>query len=545
MQQKAIGSAAAKTAPVETVPSKKAAAKTAPVETAPSKKAAQATKSKSQDQSASSASKASASDLLAPVSPPPMEAPGKQAGRAAVIDNGIKAPNADVVSTSAASISPEAVEQIVDRASKRMTPPSLWRRNSRADKIKQTIPASTGANQRLQSGSASPRTQSSGNPRTFTSGQPKKSSTLEPGRQGRTNAASAPLPGDSSKPKSNVTIRDISYPPNTSAQLVPLVPKAAPPGPPSAPSFAQPKPESAPPPAPSTPGAATALEKYPTIAEMEVLTYGESHPARAIADRLTALETTVFKITYPSESLAARTDRLKRTLLGADIENTYNQSSPYSQPPYGYQPPPSQWTEEPPRTSVPPSTNPDAARYAYYDEIAIMPENRVPVTEEQLEHYFLQLVNMERQKVGAAPLALDPLAEKMAREHAVQLAQRAVVSHADEKGNNPDRRYTLLGGTDAVTESVLSIKSEELGTKKLLRSAAPRIMKVFMSHQDDRDALTSPDTNAMGFHAGFTSDKSRLIACVEGLTKRGIIHPIPIDVHVGDKLEVKGVVMQP
>lgn len=312
-----------------------------------------------------------------------------------------------------------------------------------------------------------------------------------------------------------------------------------------------------------------------------MLTFGKTEPGKQVGDRLAMLETTIFKLTYPSDSINNRTVRLKRMLLGTDSESAaipyyrppdvYNPGAPGGSaygaprppggsaygtpgaprppgasnlPPQAYQTRPSEWVEELPKPAAPP-TNREELKYSYLDELAMQPENRMQVSQDQLEQYFLQLVNMERQRVAAPPISVDALCQRMARSHALELSQRGVISHANEKGDNPDRRYTLLGGTDAVTESLVSMKSQDLGTKRLIRGVAPRLLKIMMARQDDRESLLSLDASNLGFAAEWTGDRSRLISCTEVVTKHAVIHPIPAEVIVGEKIEMKGVLMQP
>ncbi len=308
----------------------------------------------------------------------------------------------------------------------------------------------------------------------------------------------------------------------------------------------------------SAPGAgattnANTEEKYPAIAHLEILTFGETHPAMAISDRLANLESTVFKETHPTDSLFSRTERLQKVLVGSEGPTPYEspQYRPPDLPSYARVPPatPAQdqpntgWTE-PPRSPVP-TGNPGESQYSYFDEIAVLPENRVVVNSQQLQDYFLEMVNNERRKVGSPPLEIDQIAEKLATEHVTQLAERAQISHSNTRGENPDRRYTLLGGTDAVTESLVSLKNSELGSRRLYRGAAAKLLRVLMSHQDDRDALTSRDTTHVGFAAEWTADHSRLIACAELVSKHAIIHPVPDKAHIDEKIDVKGVMTPP
>ncbi|MBC7998783.1 MAG: hypothetical protein IAF58_12615 [Leptolyngbya sp.] len=316
-------------------------------------------------------------------------------------------------------------------------------------------------------------------------------------------------------------------------------------------------PASAPPattPPATTPSASAVMpaDPYPAVARLEVLTFGDSRPTKPIADRLADIETTVFKLTHPTDSLFVRTERLQKILVGSDDPASQDKPNyrPADLPSYARVPPSSpppagnsEWTDDIRRAA--PTGNPEEGKYAYFDEIASLPENRAVVTTQQLQDYFVEMVNNERSKVGAGPLEVDAIAEKMALEHATNLAQRSQISHANVKGDNPDRRYSLLGGVDAVNESLVSVKSQELGSKKLIKGAAARLLRVLMSHQDDRDALTSLDATHIGFSADWTADHSRLIACAEIVSRHAVIHPVPLEATIDDKIEVKGVLMQP
>lgn len=304
----------------------------------------------------------------------------------------------------------------------------------------------------------------------------------------------------------------------------------------------------------TTPGvsAIAPADPYPAVARLEVLTFGDSRPTKPIADRLADIETTVFKLTHPTDSLFVRTERLQKVLVGSDDPSSQDKPNyrPADLPSYARVPPSSpppagnsEWTDDIRRAA--PTGNPEEGKYAYFDEIAALPENRAVVTTQQLQDYFVEMVNNERSKVGAGPLEVDAIAEKMALEHATNLAQRSQISHANVKGDNPDRRYSLLGGVDAVNESLVSIKSQELGSKKMIKGAAARLLRVLMSHQDDRDALTSLDATHIGFSADWTADHSRLIACAEIVSRHAVIHPVPLEATIDEKIEVKGVLMQP
>jgi len=283
-------------------------------------------------------------------------------------------------------------------------------------------------------------------------------------------------------------------------------------------------------------------DKYPSVGKMEGIVFGGPRRNENIDSRLAQLEIAVFKTSYGNDSLFERTQRLAHTLLGGDpVESAAGYATPGQLRvppglPGDYH---SDWTENP----APIDGGNEAL--THFDELALRPDNQNEASKEDLERYALGLVNNERSKFGLDPLSFDDLAMKMAREHAIDLAKRQVVSHFDEKGNSPDRRYTLLGGCDAIVENLVALKSSDLGSKKQNRAAIVRAVKAMVSRQDDRDALMSPDATEMAIGLEWTTGRERLITCTEVLTKHGIIHPLPSDLTVGEKIEVKGVVKQP
>ena len=166
------------------------------------------------------------------------------------------------------------------------------------------------------------------------------------------------------------------------------------------------------------------------------------------------------------------------------------------------------------------------------------------MTDSELEHFALQLINGERQKLGYTPLSLDEVSQKVAQTQAADLARRRVISHLDSNGDNPDRRYTLSGGTDALFECLVALQKSGDMPKHNCATVA-RSLKVIMGRQDEREALISPDATGCGLAFAWSKEKDKAIACLEVVTKHGIIHPIAPNVHMADKIEVKGVVMQP
>lgn len=298
-------------------------------------------------------------------------------------------------------------------------------------------------------------------------------------------------------------------------------------------------------------------DPYPTIGKLEGITLGLAQPTVPINDRLARLETAVFKHVYGDDSLFDRTDRLKKTLLGPDLLDPNSAAGrdrddllPLNSPAgLGLTPDGRFAPDLGPGLGLGLLDNsmtgelPSAVHYL--DEIAGRPENKEAAPPNVLNQFALELINYERRNAGIAPLAPDGIAESVAGTHVQELAKRSSLSHFSLTGENPDRRYTLAGGNDALVESIASVKCADTGSKKLSKAALARTLKTLLSRQDDRDALMSPDASNLGFAMALSADNDKLLSVFEVVSRHGIIESLPKEVAVGEKLEVKGAVESP
>ncbi len=298
-------------------------------------------------------------------------------------------------------------------------------------------------------------------------------------------------------------------------------------------------------------------DSYPAIGQLEKETLGTSSPSENIDQRLASLETAIFKKTFEYDSLFDRTERLKKTILGTQ-EVDPNSAAGREEAAAG-------------RNGQQPGTingagngtnngagsavnewidNPHPALESltevhYLDEQAALPENMTAVSAPELAQYAVSLLNRERQAYGVAAITPDNVAEQMAGELASDLAKRNVLSHFNSSGDGPDRRFTLLQGADALNEGIASVKTSEVGSKRMCKAAVARILKTMLGRQDDRDALLNPDATHIGFALALTADRERVVAAVEVLTRHAIMIPVASEVKVGDKIEVRGVLQSP
>ncbi len=279
-----------------------------------------------------------------------------------------------------------------------------------------------------------------------------------------------------------------------------------------------------------------APDSYPSVGKLEQVMFGSAHPEKEIGERLTNLEYTVFAKTHESDSLFDRTERLKKTILGTDGGG----NTAYGVPPSIPKP-----MSDP---SSEPTTGQDSemeSDLAYLDDLISRPENSSEAPQQVLESFALELINYERQRRGVDALSSDDLAQRMANTQLQDLVKRSVVSHTDSKGDNPDRRYTLLGGTDAINESLVTVDTSQIGYSKPTKAAVALALKQLYKRQDDREFLLSPAATHVALSIATNGNGSKLLACVEVLTRRGAIQPVAVNVHPGDKVEIEGVINAP
>lgn len=67
---------------------------------------------------------------------------------------------------------------------------------------------------------------------------------------------------------------------------------------------------------------------------------------------------------------------------------------------------------------------------------------------------LLEMVNEERAVAKVQALAMDPLATRVATQHATEMAMHEFASHWGRDGFKPYHRYSFAGGTEATQENV-------------------------------------------------------------------------------------------
>lgn len=311
-------------------------------------------------------------------------------------------------------------------------------------------------------------------------------------------------------------------------------------------------------------------QKSAQLAELENLLFGTPSTSSPVAHRIERLETEVFHKTEPSLDEQRRIDRLRETLIGPAA----TASAPY--PPSGMPDPNAFAAQQRTLMQQPPNANYDPA-FGMADPGFMPPTQQPPmqpqqqqqspqsqqrrsiamppapdlnspeftrqIDRDQADKYALEIVNEIRAYNGLSSLGWDNVAAKVAREHVADLAARSTVSHNSSRGENPDVRYTKAGGTDSMLESLVSLKTS--GRVPLSKGLVFQVIKQLTDSQDDREALMAPLATQFGFSFDNNHRNDKVIAVSEVVTDVADIAPIPTEVKVGDKVEIKGSIKGP
>lgn len=279
----------------------------------------------------------------------------------------------------------------------------------------------------------------------------------------------------------------------------------------------------------------TTIEQYPMVGRLENLTFGKASPDRDVAARLGSLESSIFARTYDDDSLFDRTERLKRTLLGEDGGNSMISDDLDGYDPYAV------------TSMAAPLTGSQGVEsdFVYLDELAKNPENFSEQPGNVVQAYALELINFERRKRSLKPLEPDKLLQDMADQQMTEMLELRQLSHSDQYGQNPDRRYTLMGGVDAVAEGLVATSTADLNSSKLTKAAVCVLLKKMLLRQDDREALLSAEATHLATAFGTAKNGTKIFGCTEVLTRRAKIDALKTTLELGDKVTVKGEIFKP
>jgi len=125
---------------------------------------------------------------------------------------------------------------------------------------------------------------------------------------------------------------------------------------------------------------------------------------------------------------------------------------------------------------------------------------------------LLEMVNEERAVAKVQPVVIDPLATRVATQHAADMAAHEFASHWGRDGLKPYHRYSFAGGTDATQENVSAADNTWSNKLRDLKQDTSylhlRLYQETPPNDGHRKAILAPQHTHVGF--GIAVDELRL-----------------------------------
>ncbi|HLG17123.1 MAG TPA: CAP domain-containing protein [Blastocatellia bacterium] len=178
---------------------------------------------------------------------------------------------------------------------------------------------------------------------------------------------------------------------------------------------------------------------------------------------------------------------------------------------------------------------------------AIQREDAAPFDLDDIRARLLKLVNVERAIAGVRPLVLDQLANRVAQEHAADMANGGFLSHWGRDGRKPYQRYSFAGGTDAVAENVSGLSG--LRNFSVEDTANDLVFMHVRMHEESapadghRRTILAPHHTYVGFGVARVGDRLRLAE--EYLARYVELAPVPRSARRLATVTVSGKLLNP
>lgn len=165
-----------------------------------------------------------------------------------------------------------------------------------------------------------------------------------------------------------------------------------------------------------------------------------------------------------------------------------------------------------------------------------------------LRQALVDQINRDRTEAGLNPVALDALASAAGDYHCREMLEHKYISHWDMNGLKPYHRYSLLGGTDYVSENVYAY--DTTGELDLSFDGVLRILtqghKSFMDERPPNDghrrAILHPRHTHVGIGIAFDAQGVRLTQ--EFISRYVKVLPLPQLATAGSEVGLTGEVPQ-
>lgn len=167
---------------------------------------------------------------------------------------------------------------------------------------------------------------------------------------------------------------------------------------------------------------------------------------------------------------------------------------------------------------------------------------------EQARRELLNLINAQRARAGAPPVAPDDLADQVAEAHAREMAQYNYLSHWNRDGRPPYLRLALRGGTDYSAENVSMFSG--VTARATPAEVTATILRLHQLMHDEtppndghRRTILNPEHTHVGL--GFALVGGELRMAQEFLSRYVRFEPSPTKARPTDRLSIVGRVLEP
>lgn len=168
----------------------------------------------------------------------------------------------------------------------------------------------------------------------------------------------------------------------------------------------------------------------------------------------------------------------------------------------------------------------------------------VPPAFAALEQRMLELVNLDRRNAGLAPVQWDDFAAGVARAHAQEMANLGYFSHWDIRGNGPDLRYSLAGGTDASMENIYMFWWRFSDGRPAIITDWDKIVRdaqqALMSSSGHRANILMPEHTHVGIGMVYNPNTGDVRIAQTFINRYTQLSAIPRVARVGQEIDVAG-----
>jgi len=153
--------------------------------------------------------------------------------------------------------------------------------------------------------------------------------------------------------------------------------------------------------------------------------------------------------------------------------------------------------------------------------------------EKEVSELIVKIINQERNFRNLRELRKDPVAERIAKEHADYLVEKRQFSHFGQKNKNPDQRYSQINGTGKLNEIIngffatVNTENQELLKISFSQETAHQLVDAILQTPDKKDLLLDRYARKIGLSLRLSPDQKQLVVVTEIIRDQGILRNLP------------------